>query len=123
MRCKKKLKLIWVDSAHLESATSHTQPAKFHKAWHDVCTAAGILVPGGFGTRGTEGMIAAAKWARENKTPYLGICLGMQIAVIEFARNVCGISNATSMEFDAISDDRVVIDMPEHHGGDMGGTM
>ncbi|TKA49326.1 CTP synthase, partial [Cryomyces minteri] len=123
MRCKKKLKLTWVDSAHLESATSLTQPAKFHKAWHDVCTAAGILVPGGFGTRGTEGMIAAAKWARENKTPYLGICLGMQIAVIEFARNICGISDATSMEFDAISDDRVIIDMPEHHGGDMGGTM
>lgn len=51
----------------------------------------GILVPGGFGLRGTEGMIAAAKWAREKKVPYLGICLGFQIAVIEFCRNVLGL--------------------------------
>jgi CTP synthase len=51
----------------------------------------GILVPGGFGTRGTEGMIAAAKWAREQKIPYFGICLGLQIAAIEFARNIIGI--------------------------------
>jgi CTP synthase len=52
----------------------------------------GIIVPGGFGLRGTEGMISAAKWAREQKVPYLGICLGFQIAVIEWARNVCGLS-------------------------------
>jgi CTP synthase len=52
----------------------------------------GILVPGGFGTRGTEGMISAARWAREKKIPYFGICLGLQIAAIEFARNVLGIS-------------------------------
>jgi CTP synthase len=51
----------------------------------------GIVVPGGFGLRGTEGMISAAKWAREQKVPYLGICLGFQIAVIEWARNVCGL--------------------------------
>jgi CTP synthase len=51
----------------------------------------GIIVPGGFGLRGTEGMISAAKWAREQKVPYLGICLGFQIAVIEWARNVCGL--------------------------------
>ncbi len=59
-----------------------------------------ILVPGGFGKRGTEGKIAAVKFARENKIPYLGICLGMQIAVIEFARNVVGLANANSTEFD-----------------------
>jgi len=52
----------------------------------------GILVPGGFGVRGTEGMIVAVKWAREHKVPYLGICLGMQVAVIEWARNVCGMT-------------------------------
>jgi CTP synthase len=56
----------------------------------------GILVPGGFGTRGTEGMIAAARWAREKKVPYFGICLGLQIAAIEFARNVLGISGTVT---------------------------
>ena len=56
----------------------------------------GILVPGGFGTRGTEGMISAARWAREKKVPYLGICLGLQIAAIEFARNVLQISGSSS---------------------------
>lgn len=60
----------------------------------------GILVPGGFGDRGTQGKIAACKYARENKIPYFGICLGMQIAVIEFARNVCGWEDANSTEFD-----------------------
>lgn len=99
MRCKRNLKLIWVDSEDLESTNLDRDPAKFHKAWHDVCTADGILVPGGFGTRGTEGMIAACKWARENDKPYLGICLGMQIAVIEYARHVCGLEAATSEEF------------------------
>jgi CTP synthase (UTP-ammonia lyase) len=56
----------------------------------------GIIVPGGFGLRGTEGMISAAKWAREQKVPYLGICLGFQIAVIEWARNVCGLEGKLS---------------------------
>ncbi len=60
----------------------------------------GILVPGGFGDRGTEGKIAAARWARERKVPYYGLCLGLQIAVIEFARNVLGLSRANSTEFD-----------------------
>lgn len=53
----------------------------------------GVLVPGGFGVRGTEGMMAAAKWAREKKVPFLGICLGFQIAVLEWARNVCGLTS------------------------------
>ncbi|EDN93841.1 hypothetical protein SS1G_09708 [Sclerotinia sclerotiorum 1980 UF-70] len=75
MRCGKKLNLIWVEAEHLED---DAKPTEFHKAWHEVCTADGILVPGGFGDRGTEGMIAAAKWARTNKTPYLGICLEFQ---------------------------------------------
>jgi CTP synthase len=61
---------------------------------------AGILVPGGFGERGVEGKIAAARYARENNIPYLGLCLGMQVAVIEFARNVCGLTDANSTEFD-----------------------
>lgn len=68
----------------------------------------GVLVPGGFGTRGTEGMIAAANWARTNKRPYLGICLGFQCAVIEFARNVLNHKDATSSEFDKIATNQVV---------------
>ena len=124
MRCKRRLKIVWVDAEHLEPATLASDPAEFHKAWHEVCTAGGVLVPGGFGVRGTEGMIAAAKWARQNKTPYLGICLGMQIAVIEFARDVCGIRGATSEEFDAsAAGENVIIFMPEIDKTTMGGTM
>ncbi|KXT14157.1 hypothetical protein AC579_9246 [Pseudocercospora musae] len=125
MYCRKKLKVKNVDAEHLETATNRSDPAAYHKAWHDVCTASGILVPGGFGNRGTEGMVAAAHWARTNKTPYLGVCLGMQIAVIEFARNVCSVPlpKATSFEFDGSDADRLVIDMPEHNPGQMGATM
>jgi CTP synthase len=82
----------------------------------------GILVPGGFGSRGVDGKIAAAKYARENNVPYMGICLGMQVAVIEFMRNVAGIENANSSEF--ASDCTPVIGiMSEHDAADMGGTL
>jgi CTP synthase len=124
MKCRRKLVIKWVDSEQLEPHYQNTDPAKFHKAWHDLCTADGVLVPGGFGIRGTEGMVAAAKWARQNKRPYLGICLGMQIAVIEYARTVCGMTNATSEEFKKESgDDHVIIFMPEIDKTTMGGTM
>jgi CTP synthase len=73
----------------------------------------GILVPGGFGGRGIEGMIATAKYARENNIPYLGICLGMQIAVIEFARHVCGMADANSGEFDPDSQHKVIDFLPD----------
>ena len=63
-------------------------------------TVAGILVPGGFGDRGVEGKIVACKYAREKRLPYLGLCLGMQVATIEFARNVCGLKGANSTEFE-----------------------
>jgi CTP synthase len=69
---------------------------------------AGVLIPGGFGDRGVEGKIKAARFARENKLPYLGLCLGMQVATIEFARNVCGITNANSTEFDQTASDPVI---------------
>lgn len=82
----------------------------------------GILVPGGFGTRGVEGKIAAAEYARKNNIPYFGICLGMQVACIEFARNVLGVKDANSGEFTATK--HAVIDlMPDQEGVDMGGTM
>lgn len=123
MACSRKLNLIWVDASHLEDPTQAKSPAEFHKAWHELCTAQGVLVPGGFGARGTEGMIKAASWARKNKIPYLGICLGMQIAVIEFARNVCNIPTAASIELDATTVDPVIIFMPEIDRTTLGGTM
>ena len=84
----------------------------------------GILIPGGFGQRGIEGKIGAVRFAREESIPFLGICLGMQCAVIEFARNVCGLSEANSSEFDAATPD-AVIDLMEsqRHVEDKGGTM
>lgn len=81
----------------------------------------GILVPGGFGTRGVSGKIAAAEYARTTGTPYMGICLGMQVAVIEFARNVLGIKNAGSTEFSP--DCAPIINIMPDHAGDMGGTL
>ena len=72
----------------------------------------GIIVPGGFGSRGIDGMILAAEYARENRIPYLGLCLGMQIAVIEYARNVAGLAEADSGEFNALSPDKVIDYMP-----------
>ena len=74
---------------------------------------AGILVPGGFGARGIEGMITAARYAREKGVPYLGLCLGMQIAVIEFARHVCGFADANSGEFDPDSAHKVIDFLPD----------
>nr|POE52297.1 ctp synthase [Quercus suber] len=125
MRCRRRLNITYVDAEALEIQTNKKDPASYHKAWHNVCTAKGILVPGGFGSRGVEGMIRAANWARENNTPYLGICLGMQIAVIEYARNVCNVPLpiANSYEIDAADEDRIIISMPEHHPGQLGGTM
>ena len=73
----------------------------------------GVLVPGGFGDRGVQGKILAAKYARENNVPYLGICLGMQIAVIEFARSVLGLHDADSTEFNTETTNPCVIFMPE----------
>ncbi len=84
----------------------------------------GILIPGGFGDRGTEGKILTCQYARENDIPYFGICLGMQIATIEFARNVCGLTNANSTEFDKNTPDPVISLQEEQKGiEDLGATM
>jgi CTP synthase len=84
----------------------------------------GILVPGGFGKRGVEGMIHAIRFAREHKVPYFGICLGMQTMVIEYARNVCGLERANSTEFDQATPERVIYKLRELKGVDeLGGTM
>ena len=84
----------------------------------------GILVPGGFGIRGVEGKILAARYARENNIPYLGLCLGMQVAIIEFARHVCGFHDAHSVELDPNTTHPVIALMPDQNGvEDIGGTL
>ncbi|KAH3675996.1 hypothetical protein WICMUC_002292 [Wickerhamomyces mucosus] len=126
MRVRRRLEIIWVEASDLEPETEFNEDkAKFHKAWHSLCGADGILVPGGFGTRGTEGMMSAAKWARENNIPYLGVCLGFQVAVIDFVRHVVGIENATSEEFypDSAKETHAIVYMPEIDKAKLGGTM
>lgn len=113
MRCGRKLNLVSIDSEHLEHEMQQKDPRKFHHAWSTVTDAGGIIVPGGFGTRGVQGMIEVTKWARERKVPYLGICLGLQVQVIEYARNVMGLKNATSEEMSANAENKVIIFMPE----------
>ena len=84
----------------------------------------GLIVPGGFGDRGVEGMIATARYAREHEVPYLGICLGMQVAVIEFARHVCGLADADSGEFNAASAHKVIDYLPNQSDSiGKGGTL
>jgi CTP synthase len=106
--------ILWVLSTDLEKG----------KGWEMVKSADGIIVPGGFGSRGTEGKIQAAKYARENKVPYLGLCLGMQLMCIEFARNVLGYEDANSTEIDRSTSHPVIDLMLEQRAiTDMGGTM
>ncbi len=117
---KKDLNLLWIDSEKLEK--------KDQESWAKLKSAQGIIVPGGFGIRGTEGMIMTAKYCRENKIPYLGLCLGMQIQTIEFARHVLQDERFTSEEFDEhnkLSADFYVIHfMPgQYKERDKGGTL
>ena len=108
------IKIHWINSEELTEENAGEQ----------LGTLDGIIVPGGFGGRGIEGMIVAARYARENRIPYFGICLGMQIAVIEYARNVLGLPRANSGEFDAESPDRVIDFMPGQSDEiDKGGTL
>ena len=120
---KRKMVIKWIDASELEQETRQTNAIKYHESWKSLCSADGVLVPGGFGSRGIEGMIKAAQWAREHKIPYLGICLGMQIAVIEFARNICGMADAESAEMNPDAATPVVVYMPEISKTHMGGTM
>jgi CTP synthase len=86
--CSRKLVLEWVAATDLEEHAKIQRPDSHTEAWAMLKRADGVLVPGGFGDRGVQGKILAANYARTNEIPYLGICLGMQIAVVEFARNV-----------------------------------
>jgi CTP synthase len=111
-----KLNLNWIEAEGLEAGdrTNDEQLADYD----------GILVPGGFGKRGIEGMLIAIRYAREKKVPYFGICLGMQTACIEFARNVCGLADANSSEFDPATPHRVIYKLRELRGvEELGGTM
>ncbi len=110
----RKLDLRWVDS---EDLTRETVAER-------LCTADGVVVPGGFGQRGIEGKIEAIRYCRENKVPFLGVCLGMQCAVVEFARGVCGMEDADSTEFDPETAHPVIDLLPEQRDADeMGATM
>ena len=109
-----KVNIRWVEAEEVTKESAEEQ----------LSAANGILVPGGFGDRGIEGKIAAASYARKNNIPYLGICLGMQTAVIEFARSELGFSDAASAEFDAGSSHKVIDLMPDQRGViSKGGTM
>ncbi|XP_062180465.1 uncharacterized protein LOC133884890 isoform X2 [Phragmites australis] len=119
----RKLVVDWVPSCDLEDSAAEETPDAYEKAWDSLKSADGVLVPGGFGDRGVQGKILAAKYARENNVPYLGICLGMQIAVIEYARSVMKLHGANSTEFDPDTKTPCVIFMPEGSKTHMGATM
>ena len=109
-----KLRVTWLEAEGLEVEDYAAQLQGFD----------GVLVPGGFGKRGIEGMLNAIRYARETKVPYFGICLGMQTACIEYARNVAGLAKANSGEFDPSTPHRVIYKLRELIGvEEMGGTM
>ncbi|HMO96269.1 MAG TPA: CTP synthase, partial [Tepidiformaceae bacterium] len=102
----------------------HAEVLETHRAEEILDGVQGVIVPGGFGERGWEGKIAAAKWARENRVPYLGLCLGMQVMVTEVARNLCGMASANSTEFDPETPYPVISLLEEQQGvTNLGGTM
>ena len=111
---KHNIEIEWIDSESINAQNA----AEIFRGCH------GIIVPGGFGPRGIEGKVAACKYARENNIPYFGLCLGMQIAVIEFARNVCGIKDANSKEFEENGKNLVIAFLPDQHARiKKGGTL
>ena len=108
------VKIRWVDSEEIREDTAEELLKEVN----------GILVPGGFGTRGTDGKITAIRYAREKKIPFLGICLGMQMAIVEYARHVLGYADANSIELDAETSHPVIALMPEQDGVvNLGGTL
>ncbi|CAL9029105.1 unnamed protein product [Prunus brigantina] len=121
--CSLKPSIDWIAASDLEDDSAKLTPEAHAAAWETLKNAACVLVPGGFGDRGVKGMILAAKYARENNVPYLGICLGMQISVIEFARSVLSLERADSTEFDEHTPNPVVVFMPEGSRTHMGRTM
>jgi len=137
MATSRKLKLSWIESTDLhantddagspqrqENGVSATQSSVKESAMKLLQSADGILVPGGFGDRGSEGKINAIRYARKNNIPFLGICLGMQLAAIEIAREKLGMENASSEEWDPENkENHVIVYMPEIDKSKLGGTM
>jgi CTP synthase len=114
-----KLEVNWIEAEGLEPTDKADKSYEAQLEGYD-----GLLVPGGFGKRGIEGMLRAIQYAREKQVPYFGICLGMQTACIEFARNVCGLADANSSEFDPATPHRVIYKLRELRGvEELGGTM
>ena len=114
-----KLEVNWIEAEGLEAADKTDKSYEAQLEEYD-----GLLVPGGFGKRGIEGMLRAIQYAREKQVPYFGICLGMQTACIEYARNVCGLADANSSEFDPATPHRVIYKLRELRGvEELGGTM
>ncbi len=112
--CDSDLEIKWMDSELINDDNVATELGDVD----------GIIVPGGFGDRGIEGMISSIKYARENKIPYLGLCLGMQLTIVEFARHVLGYTDAHSSEFNPSSVHQVIHIMPDQNGvTDLGGTL
>ena len=112
--CNARVEIRWIDS---ETITEETVGGT-------LAGCDGLIVPGGFGDRGVEGMIVTAQYAREHDIPYLGICLGMQVAVIEFARHVCGLPDASSGELDPNSPHKVIDFLPDQNESvSKGGTL
>jgi CTP synthase len=127
-----KLRVTWIEAEGLETRDQPTDdppngdaPGRPNRDYESQLRGFdGILVPGGFGKRGIEGMLNAIRYARENNVPYFGICLGMQTACIEYARNVCGLAGANSGEFDPATPHRIIYKLRELTGvEEMGGTM
>jgi CTP synthase len=117
-----RLRVTWIEAEGLETRDAEGRPNLEYR--HQLQGFDGILVPGGFGKRGIEGMLNAIRFARETLTPYFGICLGMQTACIEYARNVCGLHDANSGEFDPATPYRIIYKLRELTGvEEMGGTM
>jgi CTP synthase len=116
-----KLNLTWVEAEGLETSKNSSDERSYESQLEGFD---GILVPGGFGKRGIAGMLNAIRYAREKQVPYFGICLGMQTACIEYARNVCGLEDANSSEFDPATPHRVIYKLRELRGvEELGGTM
>jgi CTP synthase len=114
-----KLNVNWIEAEGLETKEKSDRSYEAQLEGYD-----GVLVPGGFGKRGIAGMLNGIRYAREKKVPYFGICLGMQTACIEFARNVCGLDDANSSEFDPATPHRVIYKLRELRGvEELGGTM
>ncbi|KAI0105320.1 CTP synthase N-terminus-domain-containing protein [Nemania sp. FL0031] len=132
MHLRLNLNLVWIDAEHLEPLKPRGEDENdraveereaYEKAWNTLHAASGLIIPGGFGKRGVLGMMLASKWARENKIPFLGVCLGFQVAVLQFARDVCSLPHADSEEFDKQTKEPVVLEMLEYNPKIKGGSM